>query len=372
MSERSKRGRRWGGLDGVSCVGSLFIFVVMAAIMGSLLGSADVEPEAGLAAPAATTAAPTHTKTSTHTPTTTPTDTPTATLEPTQTATAAPTETTTPALPPTFTPPPLPTDTPWPTFTPTADPTPLPLPTPQGVYSWTLKAPILMYHYISVPPEGADEYRIRLSVSPARFREQMAYLAANGFTAIDLYDLSRAITNKQELPEKPVIITLDDGYRDNYENAFPILQEFGLKATISLATQFLDDGHPDYLTWEMVEEMAAAGIRFEPHSKTHADLSGQSRDYLIYQILGSRETIAAHVGYTPRFFVYPSGRYDADTIRILQELDFWGALTTWSGKWHGFTGRFEWTRLRVRNNTYLPEFADLVDPGDTVRGKPVE
>ncbi|MFQ5421300.1 MAG: polysaccharide deacetylase family protein [Anaerolineae bacterium] len=370
MRTETQNGRGWGGLNGIGCVGSLFLFVVMAAIMGSLRGSAEAEPAAELVMPAATTAAPTHT--ATHTPTAVPTDTPTNTPEPTDTATAVPTDTATPTLPPTFTPVPLPNDTPTATAVPTATPTPIPLPTPQGVYSWTLKVPILMYHYISVPPEGADKYRIDLSVSPDHFREQMAYLAANGFTTIDLYDLSRAITNKQELPEKPVIITIDDGYRDNYVNAFPVLQEFGQTATISLATQFLDDGHPDYLTWAMVEEMAAAGIRFEPHTKTHPDLRGQSRDYLIYQVLGSRETIAAHVGYMPRFFTYPSGRYDEGTIQILQELDFWGALTTWSGKWHGFDDRYEWTRLRVRNNTYLPEFIDLVDPGDTYRGKPVE
>ena len=264
---------------------------------------------------------------------------------------------------------PLPSAVPLlPTVSPTVTPVP-PLPTPQGVYSWTLKVPILMYHYISVPPPGADPYRTDLSVTPDEFRRQMAYLAENGYETVDLYDLSLAITAKKELPPKPVVITMDDGYRDNYEYAFPILKEFGQKATFFVVTQPIDENHPDYMTWSMVEEMAAAGMRIEPHSKTHPDLRGQHRDYVIYEILGAQESIAARVGYTPRYFCYPGGSYDETTLAVLQELNFWGAVTTTHGEWHGFDDRFEWRRMRMRNTTDLDEFQKLIDPAGTVAGK---
>lgn len=249
---------------------------------------------------------------------------------------------------------------------------PPPLPTPVGVFSWTLKVPILMYHYISEPPDDADKYRTDLSISPDDFREQMAYLADNGFEAVDLYDLSLAITGKRDLPEKPVILTFDDGYRDNYENAFPILQEHGLSGTFFIVTQPIDDGNAVYMNWDMVEEMADAGMRIEPHSKTHADLSQRDREYIIFEALGSQETIAAHTGQTPRFFCYPGGRYDETTIEVISELNFWGAVTTAGGKWHGFNERYEWPRLRMRNTTPLAEFASFVNPGDTISGKPVD
>ncbi len=302
----------------------------------------------------------------------TPTPQASPTLKPTATATFTPTPTHTP----THTPTPTLTNTPPPGATLTNTPTPtLPppqaglLPTPNGIYSYTLKVPILMYHYLSVPPEGADKYRIDLSVSPEDFRAQMQYLADNGYTPIDLYDLSRAITSKADLPAKPIIITLDDGYRDNYVNGLPVLRELGFTATIFLATDFLDQGHPGYLTWDMVHEMSAAGIRFEPHSKSHSDLSGRGRDFLVWEMLGSQETIAAHIGYTPRYFAYPSGRYDDTAMQVLEELGFWGAVTTLGGTWHGFTGRFEWTRVRIHNYTTLADFADLVALGNTVGGK---
>jgi peptidoglycan/xylan/chitin deacetylase (PgdA/CDA1 family) len=189
---------------------------------------------------------------------------------------------------------------------------------------------------------------------------------------VDLYDLSLAITGKRDLPEKPVIITMDDGYRDNFENAFPILQEFGLSATFFIVTQPIDDGNEIYMTWEMVEEMANAGMRIEPHSKTHADLSSREKEYIIYEILGSQESIAAHTGQTPRFFCYPGGRYDETTIEVVSDLDFWGAVTTEGGEWHGYDDRYEWSRIRMRNTTTLAEFTNLVDPGETVSGKTVE
>ncbi len=307
----------------------------------------------------------------------------TVSTAPTQVATAIPT------LLPTFTPiptstpteePAIPIPSPVPENTKIPAPTvkevdpakPAPLPTPVGVYSWTLKVPVLMYHYISDPPEDADKYRTDLSVSPDDFQDQMAYLAENGFEAVDFYDLSLAITGKRDLPEKPVIITMDDGYRDNYENAFPILQEHGYSATFFIVTQHIDDGNETYLSWDMVEEMADAGMRIEPHSKTHADLSIHERDYIIYEVLGSQETIAAHTGHTPRFFCYPGGSYNDTTIEVLSELNFWGAVTTAGGKWLGYNERYEWPRIRMRNTTALAEFASFVDPGDTVSGRTVD
>ena len=246
------------------------------------------------------------------------------------------------------------------------------MPIPAGPYSWTLKVPILMYHYVSEPPIGSDIYRVDLSVSPAAFRSQLTYLKENGYSTVDLYDLSAAIVNHLELPEKPVVLTFDDGYLDNYETAFPLLEEFGFKGTFFVVSEFVDSQREGYMTWPMIEEMARAGHRIESHSRTHPDLAGKSREALIWEILGSRDTIEAHSGYRPRYFCYPGGTYDEATIQMLRELDFWGAVTTENGSWHGFDDRYEWRRIRVRNSTNMDVFAELVDLEGTIRGKPPE
>ena len=250
-----------------------------------------------------------------------------------------------------------------------AEPTTQPLPTPSGVYSWTLKVPILMYHYISEPPADADIYRVDLSVTPDNFRQQLAWLRDNGYTGIDYYDLTMAIVGYAELPEKPVLLTFDDGYLDSYTNAFPALQEYGFKGTFFVVSQFIDSGREGYLTWPMIEEMARAGHRIESHSRTHPDLTEKDRDGLIWEILGSQQTIAAHIGYPPRYFCYPGGDYNEQTIQLLRELDFWGAVTTANDTWHGYNERFEWGRLRIRNDTTLAELAQVTDLEGTTHGK---
>lgn len=240
-------------------------------------------------------------------------------------------------------------------------PMPIPLPTPNRSFSMTQKVPILMYHYISQPPENADKYRRDLSISPNGFKAQMQYLVDQGYETIDLYDLSLAIVGKKELPPKPVIVTMDDGYRDNYENAFPILQELGLKATFFIVTEFVDLGNPNYMDWRMIEEMAAAGMRFEPHSKTHPNLTGHERDFIIWELLGSAETLEAHIKYRPRYLAYPGGWYNDEIQQIVAELDFWGAVTTAYGLSHGYNDRFEWSRIRIRDTTTIAELADMIE-----------
>jgi peptidoglycan/xylan/chitin deacetylase (PgdA/CDA1 family) len=353
-------------LDGIGCAGTLLIMTLVIFTLAVGLGNArDNEPQTQSAKKEITTTqpaagnqalaiAPISNKpalSTTIAPTVDSTDVPLATLISTSTAIPRPSQT------------PVPTATEFnsPTVVSTFAYLPEPLPTPIGVFSWTLKVPILMYHYVSIPPSDADEYRFDLSVSPENFRAQMDYLRDNGFTPVDLYDLTMAIVNQYELPENPVVITLDDGYRDSYENAYPILKEMGFKATIFIPTDFIDQENPNYLSWNMIEEMSAAGIRFEPHSKTHADLTEGDREFVVWQALGSQETLESHIGYRPRYFAYPGGRYDDQTIEVMSELDYWGAVTTEGGQWHGFNDRFEWKRLRIRNITKLDDFARLLD-----------
>lgn len=384
---------RSGGIDVIGCAGTLFLLLLVFAVATTVFGrsprsttrAADVvgvidavetEPSAQGVLAAADSETPTTAALVTLTPTATTdpevtvrpsaTHLPTITPLPTSTATATPTAT------------PLPTATAVPTLTATPDaemtaqaaaaaanlpppppPTAVPvlLPTPFNDQSVAVQVPILMYHYISAPPAGADKYRVDLSVSPDVFRQQMAYLRDNGYTTIDFYDLSLAITKQTTLPPKPVIITLDDGYRDNYENAYPILREFGFEATFFIISEFIDQGIDRYMTWPMVEELAAAGMRIEVHSRTHIDLRGRSREELVWQMLGPQETIAAHIGYTPRYFSYPSGRYDEAAVAMVEELGFWGAVTTRSGVLHGFENRYLWSRQRIPNGLPLHEFA---------------
>lgn len=221
-------------------------------------------------------------------------------------------------------------------------------------------APVLMYHYVSEPPEDADIYRQDLSVTPENFRAQMQYLADEGYSVISLYDLNRALRWGTPLPPRPVVLTFDDGYRDAYENAFPVLKEFGYTATFFVITSRLDEGHPAYLTWAMAQEMAAAGMSIESHTKEHPNLSGREPDYLYYQIQGSIESISAHTGQPVRLFSYPAGRWDDQALAAVRAYDLWVAVITENGVQHTTDSLLLMRRVRISGEADLPIFAALV------------
>lgn len=238
-----------------------------------------------------------------------------------------------------------PTLTPTPTPSPTLTPTPFP--TPDG-QNRTVQVPILMYHYISTPPPGADRLRRDLSVSPEAFRTHMAYLQERGYQPISIHNLIYALTRGAPLPPNPIIITFDDGYRDNYDNAFPILKEFGFRGTFFVLTERVDRGDQRYMTWDHLREMQAAGMEIGSHARSHVDLRRQSDEGLIWQILGSREAIEGNLGVRPEVFSYPSGRYTQRAMEIVRSAHYWAAVTTSGGIIHSTEDRFALERVRVR------------------------
>lgn len=231
------------------------------------------------------------------------------------------------------------------TVTPNVPREPL-LPPPDGVVR-EAHVPILMYHYISEPPPGADKIRTGLSVPPATFEAHLKYLRDSGYHTISLHQLLLHLTRGEPLPDRPIILTFDDGYRDNYEQAFPLLEKYGFTATFFLITNFIDEGRPAYVTWDQVKHLAQAGNEIGAHSRDHPDLRGKDIDFLVWQILGSKEAIQNGAGLTPRFFSYPSGKYDEDVVAVLASAHYWGAVTVKQGVHQSSEATFELQRIRV-------------------------
>ena len=295
----------------------------------------------------------------------------TATDAPSPTATAtlppSPTPTLTPTTSPTATatPSPTPTETPTPTATTTA------LPTPDGVVR-EARVPILMYHYLSDPPRGADRYRRDLSVSPALFEQHLAYLRDQGYQSITLEQLLRNLALGEPLPERPVIITFDDGYADNYANAFPLLEQYGFSGTFFVVTELAERAsagmtEPDgtvyadeYMTWQQMQEMQAAGMDIQCHARVHEDLTDMDDERLIWQVLGCSEMIESNLGQRPRFVAYPSGIYDQRVAQFFASDAYWGGITTKQGSVQRSDDLFELQRLRIRGTTTVSELDELL------------
>lgn len=220
--------------------------------------------------------------------------------------------------------------------------------------------PILMYHYVSDLPPNADEYRVELTVEPHIFRAHLQYLRESGFSSISLYELDAALLNGTPLPTNPVILTFDDGHIDHYTQVFPLLKEFGFTATFFIITNFADHNTPNYLNWQQITEMSAAGMSMEAHTKSHQDLRSRDRNYLIYEIIGSVESLYAHTAFYPRMLAYPGGKYDPAVLNLVNELPLWRALTTENSAYHTTTNYFEMSRVRVSGNTGVTAFQYLM------------
>ncbi len=263
------------------------------------------------------------------------------------------------ALPATPSPTATATSTATPTASATLAPTATPWPTPDGA-ARQVRVPILMYHYLSDAPPGADRYRRDLSVSPAQFEQHLVYLREQGYQAITLYDLLYHLTQGAPLPENPVVITFDDGYRDNYSNAFPILQQYGFGATFFVLIEVTNQGEAEYMTWDQLREMHAAGMDIECHARVHENLPENDDARLIWQVLGCSEAIESELGQRPRFVAYPSGRFDDRVIAFFASDNYWGGVTTQQGSLHSSNALFEIKRLRVRNTTTVEDLAELL------------
>lgn len=233
-------------------------------------------------------------------------------------------------------------------------PTPVPLPDQARV-------PILMYHYVSDLPPDADRYRRDLTVSPADFQAQLQYLADAGYHTVTLTDLYLYLTQRYPLPDKPVVLTFDDGYRDAYEVVFPLLLDYGFTGTFFVLSTPAHLESPLYLTWAQIKEMSDAGMDIQAHGRDHLDLRGRSYDFLIYQILGIQEAIYQHTGRLPRFYCYPSGQRDAHAIAVIKSVGYWGAVTTEWGQTHTRENLFEMPRVRVRGTSTLTSFIENLE-----------
>lgn len=237
---------------------------------------------------------------------------------------------------------------------PTETPTPVPLPDRAEV-------PILMYHYVSELPPDADRYRRDLTVTPERFEAQLQYLAQAGYHPISLTDLYLNLMEGYPLPPKSIVLTFDDGYRDAYEVAFPLLLKYGFTGTFFVLATPAHFESPEYLTWAQMKEMSDAGMDIQAHGRDHVDLRNRSYDFLVYQTLGVQEAIEYHTGHLPRFFCYPSGKRDANVIAVLKSAGYWAAVTTEWGRTHTRDNLFELPRLRVRGDASLESFVDMVE-----------
>lgn len=210
-----------------------------------------------------------------------------------------------------------------------------------ALYSRPAGIPVLNYHQIN------DRDKNALTLASNQFAMQMDYLSTAGYHTITVAELADALEKGHALPEKPVLLTFDDGYRDNYDVAYPILKAYGMKAIIFPVTDYV--GHyPNYLTWEQMKEMQGNGIEFGSHTLNHVDLTTlDSPEDLQKQLADSKAALEWRLSCPITFLAYPGGSRNPSVIEALKSIGYRGAFTVDLGSDHVGDDMYELHRIPI-------------------------
>lgn len=204
--------------------------------------------------------------------------------------------------------------------------------------------PIIMYHSIIDDDLRSGDYKINVSM----VESDLSYLKKNGYSAVFIEDIVNYVENNKPLPEKPVAITADDGFYNNYYYLLPLLEKYDMKATISVVGYYSDvlaanDSHVpqySYLTWEDIKKCIDSGkIEIGNHTYNMHSLSGrkgcskleyeteEEYEKNFYEDIGTMQTITKlNTGITPEVFAYPYGYISPESIPLLKKIGFSAAL----------------------------------------------
>jgi peptidoglycan/xylan/chitin deacetylase (PgdA/CDA1 family) len=244
---------------------------------------------------------------------------------------------------------------------PTASPTPTPTVTPAVTATWAIHpakqvtAPILLYHHIAVKDD-------RYYISPDVFRQQMETLISLGYIGITVPQLVDVLQHGGELPERPVVITFDDGDLDVYQNAFPIMRELGLVGTFFVVGTRLNS--KEVISVDQLKEMTAAGWAIGCHSMTHIDLT-LNHDALTYEAGNCKSFLEKEVGVPVVTFAYPYGTMDEFVAGKVAKYGYTSAVGLGTSSNHTWGTLYYLSRLEVQNTYDLAAFKALlpwVDP----------
>lgn len=192
------------------------------------------------------------------------------------------------------------------------------------LFSNILKSiPILLYHRVGIEPDD-------LTISIKHFEQDMEMLAYSGYNTLSLAQIKQHLHGDGvELPSKPLLITFDDGYLDNYTNAFPILQKYAMTASFYIITGMT--GNNDRLTVAQIRQMQAAGMDFGAHTVTHRPLADLSAKEVTIELTKSKNDLEQILGKAVEFIAYPCGSYNTQTLTIAQEAGYLGGFSVQDG-----------------------------------------
>jgi len=215
--------------------------------------------------------------------------------------------------------------------------------------------PVLMYHKVN-PDRHAGGLGLR--VKPKDFDWEMHYLRENGFHTVSLGDVLDHYQKGKKLPNKPIVITFDDGYQDNYIYAYPILKKYNFTATVFVVAGTIGKSNifdsktksqpvNKMLTWQEIKALDAAGFTIGSHTVDHPILTDIPMDQVKLELIDSKKILEQGLGKKIDYFCYPHGRYNNEIAKLVQESGYRAATTTRQGLVTAEANPYLLNRIRV-------------------------
>lgn len=218
--------------------------------------------------------------------------------------------------------------------------------------SENIGVPVLYYHSVD---ENAEN---EVTITPKMLEKQLDYIKDNNYITITMSELYDYLVNKQPIPKKSILITFDDGYMNNYTEAFPLLKERNMKATIFCVGNSLDGSY--YLSKDAIKEMSDYGIDIESHTVNHLHLNTLNYDEQLAEMKASKNILESITGKDVLSIAYPFGDFNDDSIKAAKEAGYKLAFTTHLGLSDRDDDIYTLDRIYISSNYDMDTFEELI------------
>lgn len=231
--------------------------------------------------------------------------------------------------------------------------------TPPSSQGWpedqTISAKILMYHHVGPLPDNADDIRRGLTVSAENFEAQLKYLKDNKYIVVTLKELYEMVGRLEET-SRVVVLTFDDGYSDNFDYAWGVMQKYDVKGTFFIISGKI--GQNEYLSEQQIKSLSSLGNEIGSHSINHPSMEKLSAEKARSELSDSKKALEELTGQSIISFCYPAGKYTDETKLLADEVGYKIAVTTQKGEPFSTNEPFEIPRYRINPTTSLENLLD--------------
>ena len=204
---------------------------------------------------------------------------------------------------------------------------------------------IMMYHSVEGENPGIEGYYDKLNVLPSVFRDQMRFLSEHNYKVIPLESFINKIKKGERIPAKTVAITFDDGLRNNFLVAYPVLKEYNFPAPFFIAPGLI--GRKNFITWDDLRVTREDVISIGSHTVSHMWLPDKERSEIKNELVESRIMLEKNTGRKVLTLSYPLGGFSEEVKEIAREVGYIGACATNPGRGHRNDDPYALKRIRI-------------------------